>query len=112
MIGCNYPYASFQEGEKTIYVCGQDSKGIITDIPCNERSEDFLELQRRGLNGGMRIYVDLCEDSYDVIAFGEFETIGNPKFEFSIYSWGQFISQRDSLDSIYSNDDCKHIYSE
>lgn len=112
IMSCNVPYASFKVDDKAIFVCGQDSGSIVTNVPCSETSADHLLLTDNGVTGGMRLFVDLCDSSYNVRAFGYFEKIGEPKFEFSIHPWNQYILEKDSLNLIYENSDCRFTYSE
>lgn len=111
-MSCNVPYASFKMDDKAIFVCGQNSESIVTNVPCNKESADHLVLTDNGVTGGMSLFVDFCNSSYSVIAFGYFEKVGEPDFEFSIRPWNQYISEKDSLMPIYENSDCKFAYSE
>lgn len=109
--GCNTPYAELGEGEQKIYVCGQDGDAIVTARPCGERSQNHLLLTGGGFTGGMALYVDLC-DAYEVTAFGYFEVVGKPPFDYRTVSWSQLKQQKDSLRRVYNGRECRHIYTE
>jgi len=87
-MSCNVPYASFKAIDKEIFVRGQNAEAIVTNTPCNEVSTDYLILKYGGIKSVMRLFVDLCDTSYSVIAFGYFKKVGEPKFEFTIRTWG------------------------
>ena len=72
-MSCNVPYASFKMDDKAIFVCGQNSEPIVTNVHCNKVSTDHLVLTDNGVTGGMSLFVDLCNSSYKIIAFGYFE---------------------------------------
>ena len=108
--GCNWPYAEFSNGEREVYVCGQDGIGIITAQPCSERSSDHLEFRGDGAGIDMAVFADLC-DGYSVTAFGRIEVIGDPPFDFDISgSWRQFGQRKDSLELVHSGSDCRGHY--
>lgn len=111
LIGCNQPYAKFQSEDNSIFVCAQDGNAIITDLPCSKKSSSHLLLKDSGITGGMSIFVNLCNTN-EVLAFGDFEVIGSPKFIFELNPWNKYISQKDSLKSAYESKDCKFHYSE
>lgn len=109
--GCETPYASFEEGDRAIYVCAQDGDAIVTGRSCETRSQDHLLLKEGGVAGGMTLLVDLC-DSYRVEAFGRFEVVGAPPFDYRLHPWSDYRSQIDSLRKAYNNKDCRYIYEE
>ena len=112
LLGCNVPYAEFQYSDKTIFVCGENTDFIITDMRCSEKSSDHIVSTDNGITGGMSLFVNLCDDNYEIIAFGYFEVIGDPKFQYSLRPWSKYIAQKDSLISAYDNQKCKFRYSE
>lgn len=110
--GCSR--ASFIHEDKSVYVCAQDDRLIVTSTPCVQRSENYLLLTWGGFTGGMKLYADFCE-SYDVTVIGSFDVIGDPEFNYNTIEWGTYVSKRDSidaLDAIYDESDCKFRYSE
>jgi len=113
-VGCNRPYSSFTYDGKSLFVCAQDDRAIVTGTPCNQFSENHLLLTWGGLTGGMKLLADFCE-SYSLTAIGEFDVIGEPKFNYKLLTWGEYVTSRDSIDTLasqYASSECMFTYSE
>ena len=113
-VGCNQPYASFSYDGKSLFVCAQDERAIVTGTPCNQFSENHLLLTWGGFTGGMKLFADFCE-SYSLTAIGEFDVIGEPEFNYKLLTWGEYATSRDSIDTLasqYASSECRFTYSE
>jgi len=109
--GCSEPaLPEFGNGEQKIYLCTPKGKIIVTDRACDTRSQHYLRHTGGGIEGGMVLFIDLCE-AYRVTAFGYFHAVGEPPFDYRTMPLRKGNeSQVDSLRQVYNQVQCRHIF--
>jgi hypothetical protein len=109
--GCapNEPLASFEEENRLVNVCVQNGDVIVTAQSCDVRSRNYVRSTAGGIDGGFALFADLCE-GYKIEAFGYFDVVGSPPFEYKLNSWTRYRSRMDSLKTAYSEKDCRYVY--
>lgn len=113
LIRCANPHPKFESNGKQIFICNSGNyNSTITTTECSEQSFNHVKSTDRSFTGGMSLFINLCDTSYKIDAFGDFEIIGKPEFEFFEKQWINYNDYKDSVLSVYEFSNCRFRYSE